>query len=677
MSKKGKHPKRAEVPAQPQIRFLQSHWFWVSVLILANLIFFWTPLTSSQASIQWDAADYYAVVQKYFSDELHAGRMPFWTPYVWSGYPFLADPQVGAWYPLNWPFFAIGVSARTIQWENFLHSLLACLGAYSLALRLLRDKSAACLAGLCYGLCGWFVGHSSHTTMVEAAAWLPWLLLAYLAAAESGRVAALIWAILIAGLIILAGHFQTILYSFFALGLFALALCLAEPKRSLRFLSMAFLVPAGGTLLSAIGTLPGLELVNQSVRATFAGVTRTEGFLRAGAFATLIYPDYYGLIRGHYWGPEDITQYYLYAGLLVVPLALIGLSNKSIRWIGLFFLVICAWYAAGHAGGLYYLIARMPGFRNIRAPVNIWFVPALGLALLAGAGFVFVTGKWRTKWIAPVVLLFTFGDVWYWNSAANPLAYGRYSYDEVYGQREEVFEQLVARAVPPLTRVLAPEALASFGPMSHPLDTRVEAAYGYGPLKLQRYLDFTSAMQQNPKLKNDLNISRYYVPVNGQVTFQSNPDALSRANFPKQLIPEPDAEASSRALASLDPAQAALVPCGLPAVHQDPGATAQILESGPGWLRMHYRAASDSLLRISVACFPGWQARVDGRNLNVFCVDHALMGMIVPAGDREISFTYHSTYFAAGAMISLSSLAVCLAGLFWARKRDAVPHGQP
>jgi len=677
MSKKGKHQKRADVQAPPQYRFLESHRFWVLALVLANLIFFWTPLTSAQASIQWDAADYYAVVQKYFSDELHALRMPFWTPYVWSGYPFLADPQVGAWYPFNWPFFAIGVSPRTIQVENFLHSLLACLGAYFLAFRLLQHKRAACLTGLCYGLCGWFVGHSSHTTMIEAAAWLPWLLLAYLTATATRQTASVFWAILIAGFIILAGYFQAALYGFFALGLFALTRCLLEPKGSLRFLTIALAIPVGGTLLSAIGNLPGLELASQSVRAAFAGVARTEGFIRPGALLTLVYPDYYGVISGSYRGPQDITQYYLYAGLLLVPLAIAGLRNKSVRWTGLFFFVICSWYAAGQAGGLYYLIATLPGFRNIRAPINIWFVPALGLALLAGAGLVFIGGKWRMKWIPAAVLLFTFADLWYWNSAANPLAYARSSYEELYGQREELFDREVARAVPPLTRLLAPESLATFGPMSHPLDTRVEAAYGYGPLKLQRYLEFISAMEQNLKLRNDLNISRYYAPANGQVVFQLNPDALPRANFPKQLIAVKDGDASQRALASLDPAQAALVPHGLPTVHQDRAATVQILDYGPGALRMQYRAASDSVLRVSIACFPGWHARVGDRNLQIFCADHALMGIIVPAGVRELSFTYHSTYFAAGAIISVLSLAVCVAGLFWAGKRDAVGQDQP
>jgi hypothetical protein len=674
MSKKGKHQKRAESPPKVQRPFHESHRFWVPALILANLIFFWTPLTSPQTSIQWDAADYYWVVQKYFSDELHAGRMPFWTPYVWSGYPFLADPQVGAWYPLNWPFFAMGVSPRTIQVENFLHSLLACLGTYFLVFRLLVDRRAAFLAGLVYGLCGWFVGHSSHTTMVEAAAWLPWLLLSFLVWQESRRLVHGIRAILIAGLIVIAGHFQTTLYCFLALGLFALALCFARPSDSLRLLSMALLVPSGGTLLSAVHTLPGLELVRQSTRAFLAAVTRTEGFIRPDSLLTLIYPNYFAAISGKYWGPPDVTQYYFYAGLALVPLAVAGLTNKRIRWMGLMLFIVSAWYAAGFAGGLYYLMARLPGFSSVRAPVNIWFVPTLGLAMLTAAGFVFIIRKWPAQWLPWALLVFTFCDLWYWNSAVNPLAYARYSYDEIYGLKEESFQRTVGATIPPLTRFLAPEALSTFGPMSHPLDTRVEATYGYGPLKLQKYSDFISAMSENPKLKNDLNVSLFYAVRGDSAVIERNADLLTRANFPKQLIRASDPEESKRMLLSLDPAQAAIVPREMRALHQDPAASVQILDHAPGRYHMRYHAGSDSLLRVSVACYPGWQARVDGASVDVFCVDHTLTGVVVPAGNKELLFTYHPTYFAAGSTITLTSLAACIAGLAWARKRSAVHH---
>jgi hypothetical protein len=669
---KGKHRKRITAQPAPPQRFQDSHQFWVLVLAVANLVFFWVPLTADQASIQWDAADYYYVVQKYFAAELHAGRIPFWTPFVWSGYPFLADPQVGAWYPLNWPFFLIGVSPRTIQIENLLHSLVASVGAYFLAFRLVKDHRAAAFAGSCYGLCGWFVGHSSHTTMIEAAAWLPWLLLSYLCWVETRESVYTVTGILIAGLIVVAGHFQTSLYSFLALGLVAIALCVSKPGDTVRRLLMAALIPAGGTLLSAIHTLPGLELARQSLRATFSGLSRTEGFIRPDSLVTMVYPNFYGAIGGSYWGPPDITQYYFYAGLLLVPLAIAGVTNRRVRWLGVGLFMICAWYAGGRGAGLYLLMARLPAFSSIRAPVNIWFVPTLGLALLAAAGFVTVTSRWKWNWLPAVLLLVTFADLWYWNSARNPLLYARYTFDELYGNKEQIFAATVVPHLAPLTRFEAPEALSAFGPMSHPLDTRTEVSYGYGPLKLQRYLDFTTAMQRNPKLRDDLNISGYYAVKNGRAVMKSNPSVLPRANFPKQLVRISKSQDEVQALVQLDPHQAALVPADMSDVHQDPAASVEVVDHAPGAYHMRYQAATDSLLRISAACFPGWHANVDGRERRVFCVDRALTGVVVPAGSKELTLNYHPTYFPIGAAVTLTGLVVCLAALVRFSKQSAV-----
>ena len=78
-------------------------------------VFYWVPMTSSSASIQWEAADVDYPMQRYVSDRLSPRRLPFWTPYLLSGYPIFANPEVGGWYPPNWPFFLAGITPRFIQ----------------------------------------------------------------------------------------------------------------------------------------------------------------------------------------------------------------------------------------------------------------------------------------------------------------------------------------------------------------------------------------------------------------------------------------------------------------------------------------------------------------------------------------------------------------------------------
>jgi hypothetical protein len=637
------------------------------ILLAMSLLCYWTPMTSDGTSILWDAADYYQVVQNYFSHEIHAGRFPFWSPYPWSGYPFLADPQVGAWYPLNWPFFLIGVSPHVLVAENWLHSFLACLGAYFLAWRLLRHRQAAVLAGLCYGLSGFFAGHSALTTIVQAAAWLPWLLLLLDLALESHPLRYTILGGLAAGMMILAGHFQTILYSFLALGLFAVARVVEAPRRWFRILGIALAIPIIGTAISAIGTVPGLELTVNSVRTSLAAVTRTEGLIPLASLANLVDPDSYGVFSGNYRGPEDITEFYFYSGILLVPLALFGLRDRRLRITALLLIVPTVWYAMGQSAGLYLLIARLPGFSNIRAPVNIWFVPTLGLALLAAAGLIALVQKWPLQWLPAAILIFFCADLFYHQSATNPLAYSRQSYAEQYGAKEDLFRQAVADGLPPLTRFDGIELLPSFGPMSHFLEQRTEVTYGYGPLKLSRYFDFVAAMQSNPALRKDLNVSRWLDGRTGQVHVLADP--LPRANFPRELVPVTTVTESKQRLAMLDPVRQALVPAGTSVTAQDPNGVADVREFTPGHYKIHYQCATESLLRVSNAYFPGWTVsrtvKVNAREPVVIPVDHALMGVIVPAGQGDLVLDYHSTYFFAAAWATVVSLLACIALLLF------------
>ena len=351
------------------------------VIALAIVLFYGYALFAPNASIQWDAVDVHLSSQHYFATELAAGRLVRWTPYIFSGFPFLADPQVGAFYPLNWPFFLAGAGPKAIQAEVALHSLLACSGMYVLLGCWMKDRWARLVGAFAYGLGGFFAGHASHVAMIQGAGLLPWVL--YFA--ESAlREKALRWIAacgFATGLIFLAGHFQTGLYCCGALTLYLLARTLSERAQALRALAILAGVAVLSILVAAVVLLPGYELSTQSIRAHMDFSGRKEGALAFPALATLFAPDALGALGDHYSGPADITQYYFYGGLLLIPLALLGLKDTRLRWLALGLLVPSLWYMSGPAGGLYGLVP-VP----IRAPVNGWFVAALGLALLAAAG---------------------------------------------------------------------------------------------------------------------------------------------------------------------------------------------------------------------------------------------------------------------------------------------------
>lgn len=658
MKKQKKH-QAAAVPPPAAARSVPawSDRAWAGPALIAALVivFYWVPLTSPAASIQWDAADMHYPLQKYFSDHVRSGGLPFWTPYLFAGYPFLANPEVAAWYVPHWPFFLAGITPRGIQLELALNAFLACLGAFLWLSRLVSHRSAAILGALAYGLSGFFAGHSSHVGLFSAAAGFPWLLLAYRRAADSGGLRYTALGGLAGGLMILAGYVQIAMYGFLGLGLYSLADIIGTPRgwsrRALRTAGIVGGMLAGALGIAAIQILPGLELTRYSIRAAENYSNTVNGVLHWAPLATLIAPNWLGAITGPYTGPSDVTQYYFYAGLLMVPLALVGAARTGQRLPALLLIVPAAWYMLGPAAGLYRLGAMVPGLHKVRAPVQGWFVIALGLAMLAAAGFDWLLQRWRIPYLPAIVLAVLFVDVWYWNLLNNPLAYARSGFEELYGAHEEIGRVHVAATQPALTRFDMPRNLAVMGPLDHPLDLKLETTYGYFSLEPSALDEYAAVMQRNPKLRDALNVSRVFNAAAGRIDV--NDSCLPRVFFPKSVVPAGSAPETLRALETLDPATTTVVLGPHAPVQQDPGAAASVLSHDEQSYRVRYRARSASLLVFSMAWYPGWQATVNGAGSPILRVDHALMGTVVPAGEGEVEFRFRSSYFTAGLVITL------------------------
>ena len=616
-------------------------------LVAAVCLYYVPQLTSG--TVQYDGVDVHYSAQRYFSDALRAGRLPFWTPLLFSGFPFLADLQVGAWYPLNWPFFLAGIAPISISLELALHTLIAGVGAYALGMRYLARPLPALAVSLFYALSGYFAAHSQHVGMFQAAAWLPALVLALDHLGDRLSWPRLALAGILGAALALPGHFQVALYA--ASGGAVWALLEAAARRDLarvRRVAVALVaVGAWGALLSAVMILPALELVGLSVRTRLDARASDLGYFQPDALWTLVQPDHYGLLAGRYVGPGDVTQHYFYAGILLVPLALLGLVRRrgqparTALLLGGPFL----WYALGPAGGLFRAVVRLPGFGSVELPMHGWFLPALGLALLAGSGCAWLAERLPGPVLAGL-LIAAFADVLFVNQVQLPLAYARQSFDALYGEPLRALQPQV-RGVqrlygPPLTAV---------GYRNHALQSGVETTYGYNPLELTTYADYADAAETNPWLIDGLAATHRLTP-DGIVA--PNPTALPLAFFAR-------ATTTSADLAHLDPAAATLV--GDPfTVTSDPLARVTLIERGDDYLTLHYRSvASTNLLRVAIPNFPGWRADLGGAELPLLTVDHAFIGIVVPPGEDDIRLAYEPRLFWLGAAVSILALNACLA----------------
>jgi hypothetical protein len=608
-------------------------------------------------SVQFDGLDVHYAAQRYLSDELHAGHVPFWTPYIFSGFPFLADLQVGAWYPLNWPFFLVGVTPRSIGGELLVSSLVACSGAYFLARRVVpRCETAAVAAALFYGLSGWFAAHSQHVGMVAAAAWLPWLLvclLRYLEAPDLRRLAELGC---VGAMIALPGSFQIALYTFAFVGIWAV--CEACAQRSwgvARGLCLGLAVAAGwGALLAAVMIVPALELLGRSIRLELSAPD--IGYFHLSSLVTLIDPDYYGLLSGHYTGPGDSTQHYFYAGILLVPLVVLGAANRRVLRTAAALGLPFVWYALGPRGGLYELAARLPGFGSVELPMHGWFLPALGIALLGGAGVGLVAQRFGQRWAVALTSI-VFVDALIVNQLLNPLAYVRDTFEDLYGRTLQAFNMQVAVAEPPVARLYGPP-LAAVAYRNHALQTRVPTTYGYNPLELANYAAYTeAAANRNARLIPGL--AANYQLRDGQLAPLA--DALPLAYFARTVVVVADQSAARDALSDLDPATTTLVTGPDPHLATDESANVTVVSEAEDGVTLRYTSATPNLLRVAIPIYPGWSATLDGHDLQLVTVDETFIGVVVPSGSGEVQLLYRPNWFWAGATLSAVALLAAAA----------------
>ncbi|HEY2843288.1 MAG TPA: YfhO family protein, partial [Bryobacteraceae bacterium] len=142
------------------------------------------------------------------------------------------------------------------------------------------------------------------------------------------------------------------------------------------------------------------------------------------------------------------------------------------------------------------------------------------------------------------------------------------------------------------------------------------------------------------------------------------------------LLWVPDAAAAESALASADPSQASVVEGAPRFSRQQQPTELTVLDYREDSYKIRYTASAETLVRISVPYAPGLKARVDGMPSALLPVDYALSGVLVPAGQHELTLEFRPDYLRAGAALSVISMLGLLFLLLGRRGTEALPDSR-
>jgi len=317
--------------------------------------------------------------------------------------------------------------------------------------------------------------------------------------------------------------------------------------------------------------------------------------------------------------------------------------------------------------GLARVLAVFPAFRDARAPFEIWFVAALGLALAASSGAAYITERAGRAHLPFLLIVLAAADLWFWNFYKNPLVLARVSFETLYQRPTDKFEQRLAASSirnRPFYRIFAPQPLPSFGPMDGSLVSRTAVTYGHNLLQLNRHAEYVRELPTHPLLLNTL--ATHAVDLNrGLVDELRAPLGLVTA--PARVTFVADAATARAVLCSLDPSQAAIAETTLQNVETGP-VEISILQFEEHLVRLHYSSGDSTLLRFSIPYAPGWSARADGMVVPVVPMDYAFVGVPVPAGVHDVTLVYRIPGFEAGLLTSIAGVVVLIAILIFPSK---------
>jgi hypothetical protein len=161
----------------------------------------------------------------------------------------------------------------------------------------------------------------------------------------------------------------------------------------------------------------------------------------------------------------------------------------------------------------------------------------------------------------------------------------------------------------------------------------------------------------------------------GDVKIYENLDALPRAYLVDQWQWQPDVATSVTAMQGDDfvvgETAVLIAPAADPHPESTPApsfnGTVTISQDEPEQLVIRTNSPADSLLILSDAYYPGWQATIDGKATTLYQANAYFRGVLLPAGQHEVVFAFAPESFRNGRLISLISLgawlflmAVCL-----------------
>lgn len=336
------------------------------------------------------------------------------------------------------------------------------------------------------------------------------------------------------------------------------------------------------------------------------------------------------------------------------------------------------------------IISNLTDMRVAMFTADAWrsfFVVLIGTLLL----LFFAMGRLKAKATLGLVAVLCLIDLWSVDK--------RYLCDEMYVEKQSVAREKLFQPSP-ADKVILEDKTLDYRVLNLATNTfnENETSYfhksigGYNAAKLRRYQemieehiapemqalykevataggDMTQVNDSVFPVINMLNTRWFILPgADGQTFPLQNPYAFGNAWFVSDIQEAANANEEIDALHHIDPRQTAVVDSRFTAIvgqaqAVDSTCTAVMKTYDANRLTYEVNSPKGGVVVFSEIYYPGWQAFIDGREVEVGRADYILRALQVPAGKHEVVMTFDPVSLHTTETIAYIALALLLVGI--------------
>ncbi len=687
-----------------------------SVALLVPLLY---PVLTGRVFTRDDLGALHLPFRFLYHQALQAGEFLLWTPAYHSGFFLFAAGEAGMAHPLHFALYRFLALGPAFNLEMISSYVLLFAGTALLWRRLGISLEGALFGAMLFTFSGFNLFNFMHVNHIGTFAHAPWILLAThaLLTEERPRGQALAFGglALLTGMQLLAGNPQyawlTNLAVAFLVG--AMAVC-GTGWRRIALTGVALVL---GLLIGGVQLLPTLEFLRDSTRSAWTTDAALTFSLSPLNLVQLWAPFAFEFRVAAPPAEEFLVHEFIVyngafctAALAWTALRYRHLEQKTLAGVLLAFAALNLVLAFGRHGGVYPLLAELPGLRSLRAPARHLVLIQLALSGVAGIVLEDLLAlvksgariAWRQLWPLAVIIGLSITSTIVGSSLAGS------SWASEHGLRFSglarsapwtlivvtvvVLVAMVARGVRgalaavivvsaidlglwgysyayrwgPIQPIAELVAEATAPPDARPGDlipTFVGGRDGYAILRDLRltmgYTGLYSSRTLNPRDPLVQRVSGLTWDGDGERWFRvvgSMPRARLMAEARTSSDPALD-------LSAIDPSRVALVDRALP-LNGTPG-LARVTTDRPGHLIVDTVGDGQQLLVLTERYHRGWIATIDGDGTEPIRVYGDFLGSVVPAGSHRVVFQFRPRSVRVGLLATLTALAAALMASYW------------